>query len=52
MTETRRGATATRRPTGTPERHGPIGTQREKEPGELSDGPGQAVAEGHEAAYS
>ncbi|MGW4546981.1 family 2 encapsulin nanocompartment cargo protein polyprenyl transferase [Streptomyces violaceorubidus] len=43
MTEIRRGAVATRRPTGTPpERHGPIGTQREKEPGESSDG--------HEAA--
>jgi geranylgeranyl diphosphate synthase type I len=50
MTETWRGATATRRPTGTPERHGPIGTQREKEPGVSSDGQGQAVAEGHEAA--
>lgn len=50
MTETRRGATATCRPTGAPERHGPIGTQREKEPGEPSDGQGEAVVEGHEAA--
>ncbi|MZG14268.1 polyprenyl synthetase family protein, partial [Streptomyces sp. SID5914] len=50
MTETRRGGTATRRSTGAPERHGPIGTQREKESGESSEGPGRAVAEGHEAA--
>jgi geranylgeranyl diphosphate synthase, type I len=50
MTETRRGATATRRSTGTPERHGSIGTQREKEPGAPPDGPEPAVAEGHEAA--
>ncbi|MFE2458570.1 family 2 encapsulin nanocompartment cargo protein polyprenyl transferase [Streptomyces sp. NPDC059402] len=59
MTEIRRGATVTRRSTGAPERHGPIGTQRDDEPGEPSGGRGQGhdqgqgqgqVAEGHEAA--
>ena len=59
MTEIRRGATVTRRSTGTPERHGPIGTQRDDEPGEPSGGRGQGqdqgqgqgqVAEGQEAA--
>ncbi len=50
MTETRRGVTAARRPTTTPERHGPIGTQRDTEPGEPSGAQGPAGAEGHEAA--
>ncbi|WP_416531101.1 family 2 encapsulin nanocompartment cargo protein polyprenyl transferase [Streptomyces coelicoflavus] len=51
MTEIRSGATVTRRSTGTPETHGPIGTQRDNEPGESSGGQGQGpVAEGHEAA--
>ncbi|MYS54921.1 polyprenyl synthetase family protein, partial [Streptomyces sp. SID6013] len=51
MTEIGSGATVTRRSTGTPETHGPIGTQRDNEPGESSGGQGQGpVAEGHEAA--
>ncbi|MBQ1096830.1 family 2 encapsulin nanocompartment cargo protein polyprenyl transferase [Streptomyces sp. NPDC097107] len=50
MTEARHGAADTRRPTGTLERRGPIGTQREEEPGTSSDGQGPAGADGHEAA--
>lgn len=50
MTEARHGAADTRRPTGTLERHGPIGTQREKEPDTSPDGQGPAGADGHEAA--
>ncbi|MER6320660.1 MULTISPECIES: family 2 encapsulin nanocompartment cargo protein polyprenyl transferase [Streptomyces] len=50
MTEIRRGATATRRSTGTPETHGFIGTQRDEEPAESSGGQGPVMAEGHEAA--
>ncbi|MFA3874865.1 family 2 encapsulin nanocompartment cargo protein polyprenyl transferase [Streptomyces sp. MMCC 100] len=50
MTEIRRGATATRRSTGTPERRGSIGTQRDNEPGEPPGGQGPVGAEGHEAA--
>ncbi|MFB7086607.1 family 2 encapsulin nanocompartment cargo protein polyprenyl transferase [Streptomyces sp. NPDC056296] len=50
MTEAPHGAAETRRPTGTLERHGPIGTQRGKEPGPSPDGQGPAGADGHEAA--
>ncbi|MFE5258976.1 family 2 encapsulin nanocompartment cargo protein polyprenyl transferase [Streptomyces coelicoflavus] len=50
MTEIRRGATATRRSTGTPETHGFIGPQRDEEPAESSGGQGPVMAEGHEAA--
>ncbi|WP_121749154.1 family 2 encapsulin nanocompartment cargo protein polyprenyl transferase [Streptomyces sp. E2N166] len=50
MTEARYGAADTRRPTGTLERHGPIGTQREKEPGTSPGGQGPAGVDGHEAA--
>ncbi|TDT38276.1 geranylgeranyl diphosphate synthase type I [Streptomyces sp. BK208] len=49
MTEIRRGAAVTRRPTVTPERHGLIGTQREERPGESSGGHGP-MAEAHESA--
>ncbi|MEU3731977.1 family 2 encapsulin nanocompartment cargo protein polyprenyl transferase [Streptomyces sp. NPDC033538] len=52
MTEARRGATETRHPTGTLERHGPIGTQREKEPGTTSDGHGPVVSDGREPMAS
>ncbi|AQS67597.1 family 2 encapsulin nanocompartment cargo protein polyprenyl transferase [Streptomyces pactum] len=51
MTEARH-ATEARRPAGTLERHGHIGTQREqgpKKPGALSDGQGPAGPDGHEA---
>ena len=50
MTETGCGATATRGPTGAPQRHGPIGTQRADEPGTPADGPGPQASEGQEAA--
>ncbi|MFH8973944.1 family 2 encapsulin nanocompartment cargo protein polyprenyl transferase [Streptomyces sp. NPDC017890] len=50
MTEARHGAGETLRPTGTLERHEPIGTQREKEPGTTSDGRGATVSDGYEAA--
>ncbi|MBU6531593.1 family 2 encapsulin nanocompartment cargo protein polyprenyl transferase [Streptomyces sp. NPDC057245] len=40
MTEARRGATATCRPTGTAERQWPIGAQRDEEPGAPPDGDG------------
>ncbi|MGV9280728.1 family 2 encapsulin nanocompartment cargo protein polyprenyl transferase [Streptomyces sp. NPDC003730] len=49
MTEIRRGAAVTRRPTGTPERRGLIGTPREERPGDSSGGHGP-MAEGHESA--
>ncbi|AKZ58085.1 (2E,6E)-farnesyl diphosphate synthase [Streptomyces ambofaciens ATCC 23877] len=51
MTEAPLGVTDPRRPTGTLERHGVIGTQRDKEPETPADGQGEeASAEGHEAA--
>lgn len=50
MTDARQGAAGTRPPTGTLERHGPIGTQREKEPGTSCDAQGAEGSEGHEAA--
>ncbi|MEV6884056.1 family 2 encapsulin nanocompartment cargo protein polyprenyl transferase [Streptomyces sp. NPDC051135] len=49
MTEIRRGAAVTRRPTGTPERRGLVGTPREERPGDSSGGRGP-MAEGHESA--
>ncbi|MGZ3117709.1 family 2 encapsulin nanocompartment cargo protein polyprenyl transferase [Streptomyces sp. H62] len=51
MTEAPLGVTDPLRPTGTLERHGAIGTQREKAPETPSDGRGEEAShEGHEAA--
>ncbi|MFH9733170.1 family 2 encapsulin nanocompartment cargo protein polyprenyl transferase [Streptomyces sp. NPDC017260] len=52
MTEARRGATETCHPTGTLERHGPIGTQRETEPGTTPEGQGPVVSDGLEPVMS
>jgi geranylgeranyl diphosphate synthase type I len=49
MTEAQCGAPGAHRPTGTLERHGAIGAQRDAEPGASSGGRGPEVSDGHEA---
>ncbi|MDT0611659.1 family 2 encapsulin nanocompartment cargo protein polyprenyl transferase [Streptomyces lancefieldiae] len=52
MTEARHGTTEAWHPTGTLERHGPIGTQRDEEPDLSSGGQWPGVADGLQTAVS